>query len=247
MMKNLMLILSVVAVFGCGRHERERLNAQVDSLRYELNQSQQAAQTLMEVGMLMDSIDVNRRLLRSSMVEGTTYTDYLARMSDINNYVKETEKKISDLEKSNRKSMSKTSSLTAVVKKLRNDLQHANQELASLQALVARYKTDHDNLVHTISLRDTELAAREESIRVTQEQMTLLQTQLENLRLMSKQTEADAYFERAQAVEETANRTRFSPRKKKDSRRKALELYKLAFQMGKEEAQPKIEELEKKI
>ena len=77
--------------------------------------------------------------------------------------------------------------------------------------------------------------------------MTLLQQQLAEVQVTSRQTEADAYFARAQAVEETANRTRFAPRKKKASRKQALELYKLAFQMGKEEAQPRILELEKKI
>ena len=247
MMKNLILILSVVGLFSCGRHERERLIAQVDSLKYELNQSEQAAQTLMEVGMLMDSIDANRLLLRSSMVEGTTYNDYRARMNDINNYVKETEKKITDLEKATKKSMSKASSLSATVKKLRGDLENANREMASLQALVAQYKTDNDNMVQTISFKDSEIASRDEKIRVTQQEMTSVQTQMEELRTLSKQTEADAYYARAQAVEETANRTRFAPRKKKESRKQALELYRLAFQMGKEEAQPKIAALEKKI
>lgn len=247
MMKNLILILSVVGLFSCGRQERERLTAQVDSLKYELNESQQAAQTLMEVGMLMDSIDASRQLLRSTMVEGTTYNDYLARMTDINNYVKETERKIADLEKTTKKSMSKASALSVTVKKLKADLENANREMASLQALVAQYKTDNDNMVQTISLKDSEIASRDERIRVSQEEMTSLQTQMEDLRTQSKQSEADSYYARAQAVEETANRTHFAPRKKKESRKQALELYKLAFQMGKEEAQPKIEALEKKI
>lgn len=247
MMKNLILILSVVGLFSCGRQERERLTAQVDSLKFELNESQQAAQTLMEVGMLMDSIDASRKLLRSSMVEGTTYNDYVARMTDINNHVKETEKKIADLEKSSRKSMSKASTLAATIKKLKGDLARANQEMTSLQALVDQYKTENGNLVQSISLKDTQIAKHEERIRVTQQEMANLQAQFEEVRQTSKQTEADSYFARAQAVEETANRTKFAPRKKKESRKQALELYKLAFQMGKEEAQPKIEELEKKI
>ena len=247
MMKNLILILSVVGLFSCGRQEQERLTAQVDSLKYELNESQQATQTLMDVGMLMDSIDASRQLLRSSMVEGTTYNDYVARMTDINNYVKETERKIADLERNTKKSMSKANSLAGTIKKLRNELANANKEMESLQTLVAQYKSENGNLVQAISLKDTQLAEHEERIRVTQQEMTLLQTNLEEIRTASKQTEADSYYARAQAAEETANRTKFAPRKKKESRKQALELYKLAFQMGKEEAQSKIEELEKKI
>ena len=74
-----------------------------------------------------------------------------------------------------------------------------------------------------------------------------MQARLDEIITTSKQSEADAYYARAQAVEETAKRTKFAPRKKKESRKQALELYKLAYQMGKEEAQLKIEELEKKI
>lgn len=246
-MKNLILILSVAGLFSCGRHERERLTVQIDSLRYELNESQLATETLLEVGMLMDSIDASRHLLRSSMVEGTTYNDYVARMGDINNYVKETEKKIADLEKTTRKSMTKASSLAATIKKLRNELANTNQEMESLQTLVAQYKHENSSLVQSVSLKDMEIAEHQEKIRVTREEMTSLQTRLEEVVQVARQSEAEAYYARAQAVEETANRTKFAPRKKKESRKQALELYKLAYQMGKDEAQPKIEELEKKI
>lgn len=246
-MKHLLLILSVAGIFGCGRHERERLTAQVDSLRYELHESQQAAQTLMEVGLLMDSIDASRKLLRSSMVEGTTYSDYVARMTDINNHVRETEKRIADLEQANKSSMSRSASLAATIKKLKNDLRHANTEMESLQNLVAQYKAENGSLVQSISLKDQELAEKTERIRVTQDEMISVQAQLDEMIITSRQSEADAYYARAQAVEETANRTKFAPRKKKESRKQALELYKLAYQMGKEEAQPKIEALEKKM
>lgn len=247
MMKNLLLILSVVGVFSCGRLERERLTAQVDSLKYELNESQQSVQTLTEVGLLMDSIDASRKLLRSSMVEGTTYNDYVARMNDINNHVKETERKIAELEKANKKSMSKSNSLAATIKKLKNDLANANKEMESLQTLVAEYKAENGNLVQSISLKDIEIAEKTERIRLTEQEMTALQAQLGEVMTTSKQHEADSYYARAQAVEETANRTKFAPKKKKESHKQALELYRLAFQMGKEEAQPKIAELEKKI
>lgn len=247
MMKHLLLILSVVGIFGCGRHERDRLTAQVDSLRYQLHESQQAAQTLMEVGLLMDSIDASRKLLRSSMVEGTTYSDYVARMNDINTHVKETEKKIADLEKANKSSMSKSASLAATIKKLKNDLLHANTEMESLQNLVAQYKAENGNMVQSISLKDREIAEKTERIRVTQDEMTSMQARLDEIITTSRQREADAYYARAQAVEETANRTKFAPRRKKESRKQALELYRLAYRMGKEEAQPRIEALEKKI
>jgi len=60
-------------------------------------------------------------------------------------------------------------------------------------------------------------------------------------------SEADAYFARAQAVEETANRTKLAPKKKKASYQEAIELYKKSLSLGKKEAQAKITALQKKI
>jgi hypothetical protein len=59
--------------------------------------------------------------------------------------------------------------------------------------------------------------------------------------------EAEAYFIQAQQVEETARRTKFAPRKKKASWAQALELYRVSLFLGKEEAQPKIAQLEEKL
>ena len=100
MLRNLVFVIPVAAlVVGCGTKERETLQSQVDSLKVELETSQAMAQTLTEVGAMMDSIDASRQLLRVNMVEGTTYSDYATRMKDINGYVKETQKKIDDLRK----------------------------------------------------------------------------------------------------------------------------------------------------
>ena len=104
MVKKLLIVLAVgVVMMSCGG-EKEKLKSQVDSLKAELQTSQQFANTLQQVGTLMDSIDANRQLLRMNMVEGTTYEDYTSRMRDINNYVKDTQNKIEDLEKALKKS-----------------------------------------------------------------------------------------------------------------------------------------------
>ena len=104
MVKNILFIIAIGAtMMSCGG-EAEKLKSQVDSLKVELQTSQQFATTLQEVSVLMDSIDANRQVLRVNMVEGTTYENYTARMKDINNYVKDTQTKIEDLESSLKKS-----------------------------------------------------------------------------------------------------------------------------------------------
>jgi hypothetical protein len=48
-------------------------------------------------------------------------------MNDLNTYVKETDRKIRELEKSTRKSKSTASSYAATIKKLKNDLEKNEQ------------------------------------------------------------------------------------------------------------------------
>ena len=52
---------------------------------------------------------------------------------------------------------------------------------------------------------------------------------------------------RAQAIETAAERTRLAPRKKKETIKEALDLYKKALSLGKNEAQAKITELEDRL
>src|SRR6187431_642033 len=131
MFRKLAFALPVsIMIFGCGTKEREMLQSQVDSLKVELETSQAMAQTLTEVGAMMDSIDASRQLLRVNMKEGTTYNDYTSRMKDINSYVKDTQKKIDDLEKSLSSSKSKNAGNAKIIKKLKADLEAKTAEIA---------------------------------------------------------------------------------------------------------------------
>jgi chromosome segregation ATPase len=246
MLRNiLMAIIAAATLMSCG--ESERLKSQIDSLKVELQTSQQFAQTLQEVSVLMDSIDANRQLLRVNMVEGTTYENYTERMKDINNYVKSTQKKIEDLENSLKKSKGSNNALTATIKKLKADLEARNKEIAELNAHVEQLRNENKNLITTVGLQEAELNDKEAQILAKQQELALIEARIQELMIASKMSEADSYFARAQAVEEAANRTKLAPRKKKDTLKEALELYKKALSLGKVEAQAKITELEKKI
>ena len=123
MLKRFFFILSVAVVLvSCDQREKVKLTAKVDSLNNELMASQQAAQTLQEVGTLLDSVDASRQLLRTNMVEGTSYDEYVSRMHDINDYVKETQKKIAELEKSARSSKSTSATYSSAIKNLKKDM-----------------------------------------------------------------------------------------------------------------------------
>lgn len=247
MVKEFVLVSSVgVLLMSCGGGS-EKLQSQVDSLKTELQASQEFAQTLQEVGVLMDSIDANRQLLRVNMVEGTTYDDYTSRMKDINNYVKDTQRKIEDLEKTLKKSKGTANAYAATIKKLKADLEAKNVEILALQEQVDKYRNENENLVQTVTLQSKEIDDQEADLQAKRQELALIEARIQELMVQSKMSEADGFYARAQAVEEAANRTKLAPRKKKETLKEALELYKKALSLGKAEAQAKITELEKRI
>ena len=248
MLRTLVFVIPVAAlIVGCGTKERETLQSQVDSLKVELETSQAMAQTLAEVGAMMDSIDASRQLLRVNMVEGTTYSDYSSRMKDINGYVKETQKKIDDLEKSVKTSKANANAFSKTIKKLKADLEAKTKEIAGLQEQVDKYRNENQNLITTVGMQEAELADKASLIETKTQELALIEARVQELMIQSKMTEADAYYARGQAVEEAAARTKLAPRKKKETLREAVELYKKALSLGKTEAQDKITELEKKL
>lgn len=248
MKHSLSLLLIYILIFSsCGTRERAELQAQVDSLKVELETSQRLANTLMEVGELMDSIDASRQLLRINMVEGTTYDNYTARMRDINKYVKETERKIDELEKALKKSRGSVTAYSKQVTKLKADLEAKTNEIIALQEQVEKYRNENRNLSDLATMLEDQLADKEMQIRAKEQELALLESRIQQVMIQSKVSEADATYARAQALEEAANRTRLAPKKKKETLKEALDLYRKAYSLGKKEAAQKISELEKKI
>lgn len=242
-----LLYVPILILASCGAREKAELQAQVDSLKVELETSQRLANTLMEVGVLMDSIDASRQLLRINMVEGTTYDDYTARMRDINKYVKETERKIEELENALKKSRGSVSAYAKQVAKLKSDLEAKTNEIIALQEQVERYRNENRNLSDLATLLEDQLADKEMQIRAKEQELALLEARIQQVMIQSKVSEADATYARAVALEEAANRTKLAPRKKKETLKEALDLYRKAYSLGKKEASEKISELEKKL
>ena len=237
----------VLTIFGCQTRENKMLRASVDSLKTELTTSLEVAQTLNEVGSLMDSIDQNRNLLNVNMVEGTSYTNYKDRMWELNEYVKQTVRKIAALEEVVRKSKSNNSYYASAIKKLKADLESQTIKMTALQQEVESVRGQNTELVETVRLKNEALFERDEMIQLNQQSIASLENRLQEISVQASTDQADALFKQAQALEMAAERTKFAPKKKKATSREALELYRLAAQMGKTEATQKIAELEKSI
>lgn len=248
MIKYLVWVLPFVLLMACDNaSEKQAMQRQIDSLNIELVRSHQMAETLVEVGTLLDSIDASRRLLRIDMVEPISYNDFSERMSDLNAYVKETERKIDAMEASLKSAAGRSSQLSRTIARLRADLESRAQEILLLQEQVEKYRNENQNLISIVELQDAELSDKQAQIEAKTQELAYIEARVQELMIQSKVSEADAYYTRAAAVEEAANRTRLAPRKKKETLREAVELYKKALSLGKNEAQAKIEELEQRL
>lgn len=242
---NFIAVLMIVGlIWGCDTKEKKMLLSKVDSLQVELNTSLQTAQTLQEIGTLIDSIDASRQLLKANVVEGTSYADYKGRLNEINNYIKETQQKIAALEKSLKQS---NINYTATIKRMKLELEANQQQLAALQGEVDKMRSENQALALTINQKDQSLEEQQGVIKMREQDIATLEAKVQEINTLSVKSQADLFFAQARALETAAQRTKFAPKKKKETQREALELYRQSFSLGKQEAQQRIEELEKAL
>lgn len=244
MKKYILGLAIVVALFSCDTKEKAILQHKVDSLSVQLTASQEIEKSMNEVGVLIDSIDASRNSLQIKMIEGNNYANYVSRLNDINAYVKQTEKKLDDLEKSN-KNNSKASAST--IRRMKADLEKRSEEIVELQLQVAKLRDENLAVWVKVNEKDSILAMKDQMIKLNESDIASLEKLMSDTQAENKTTVANLYFAQAEALETAANRTQFAPRKKKEARQEALELYKLSLSMGNNEAQVRITELEKKL
>lgn len=239
------MIVLVGMLVGCNQAKREAtLQREVDSLKTELTISSELNSTLEEVGVLIDSIDASRNFLRNSMIDGLPHDSYAARLTEINTFVKTSYIKMEDLEKALKESKRAGTKASASLTRLKKDLEEKTRELELMSAAVAHYKSANDSLSSTLNLQSAELNDKLEQLTARQEEIAMLEDRVKEVVAQAKYDMADAYYLRAQALEEAARRTNFAPKKKKSTKQEALELYRLAALSGKEEAAQKVKELE---
>lgn len=240
--------LAVSVLVACdGERGGQSLQIQLDSMRNELETSQEMARTLNEVGVLMDSIDANRQALRLNMVEGATYDEYVSRMQGLNKYVRDTQGKIGDLEKALRKSRAKINAFQTTIKNLKAEIEMKNKQIAELKDQVERFRNENRNLVQLAEMQEAEMQAQDEQIEAKRRELELIEDKIQKLLKNSQVSEADGYFARGQAKEETAIRTKLAPRKKRATLDEALMMYRKAASLGHTQAKAAADRLEKEL
>ena len=244
-MKTYLIIFFLpVLFFSCGIKELKEENK---AMREELDVNRRANSTLYEISILLDSIDAYRDNVYMDLEYGTTYDEYIDRMENLNEYVKKTELKLSQLEEAISQSTQSNNYLSANLKKLRKELQERNEQIKRLEKQVDQYRSENQELMTMVNLQEAEIADKDAEIAARNEELAFIEAHVDELLKQAQVTEAEAYYARAQAVEEAARRTKLAPRKKKQTMLEALELYEQALVRGNEEARLKVDELKKRL
>ncbi|MBL7857930.1 MAG: hypothetical protein JNM57_09585 [Cyclobacteriaceae bacterium] len=245
MKKQFMLMAALVAMlWSCDTQEKKYLQAKVDSLQVEVQNHDQLLLTMQQINSLIDSIDMNRNLIRSNMLEGTSTASYTQRLEEINVHIKATASKITELES---KIKSQANGFALTIKKLKNDLELSTQQLAVLTEEAEQLKNANKLLSRNVVQRDSIVAEQQTVIKIKEENIASLDNRILQINEEARAKQADLVFAQAEALELAAARTKLAPRKKKDTQREALELYKVSLSLGKQDAAERVVSLEEKI
>jgi tetratricopeptide (TPR) repeat protein len=248
MRQSLAVLILVFFGFACSdTRKMEKLQTTVDSLTVELEQRQLFVETLVQVGQVLDSIDVSRNNLRLSLEEGMNFEEYTSRLQDLNEYVKNAENRLGELTTA---LGSSSRTIRTYEKSIEALKQRTSKQAEEIQQLTVDLESTENENEALLTFADIQLGQIDDLTRMLnekQQELELTQNRIDALWKQSKVNEADALFARAMVTEEAASRTKLAPKKKKETYREALELYQRALELGHDGAEVKINELQKKI
>jgi len=235
-------------LFGCQNTE---LKSRISELEIELdstrNTSEQLSTQFKKVDFLIDSITKSESYIAFNLEAGTTYQDHIDRLRGLSAFVEYTRQKMLKLEQSMVETNSENTALQLLISKMRKELENKDKIISQLRQQVNEYEAENEELIKLVDLQKREIIDIEQQLKLKMTALKQAETNISRLKSESDQLLADTFFEKAEATEEIANRTNFAPKKKKEALEKAINLYKMAFDAGRQDAQVKIEALEKRL
>lgn len=248
-MKNHILILAVaIASASCvSKSEYTRVQIQSDSLQTALTISQGTVSLYEQVTAIIDSVENSQLALRVDLENGSTYDDYVSKMSGIKKQLEIANDKMAKLEADAGVNLKYISSLKKQLKQKNTEIQQLNASIETYKANLQSATDKNTALINMVDVQSQELSTREEQIAQKKQELLFLEAKIEAMSKESLISQAESTYARAQAIEEIANRTQLAPKKKKESLQEALALYEKSLSLGKKEAKTKVDELKAKL
>lgn len=243
-MKYTFLHLYVLLLFfnSCTNSTKnyEELNLKYDSIVNVNTTAQNTINSLEEVVIIIDSIELGYEDISFDLEIGTDYNNYSEKIKKIATYIENAEMKIIDLE-------NMLGNDVSFITSIRKELSLKTQKIEELENAVEDLKAQNEKLFDLIMVQSQTLHSKTVELELKKQEIALIEAHVDELLKVAKVNEAKSFFARAEAIEEAANRTKLAPRKKKETLREALNLYKLSLESGNVAATAKIKELEERL
>ena len=239
------LTICVVTIFcfvqcNTGTAKYDRLVQKYDSLeQLEIN-SQKIIHSLEEVVIMIDSVDIVYEGMAFDLEVGTDYKSYSDKMELVNLYIRKANERIESLENANASNVS-------LLARLKKELELKSIKINELELAVEDLKSENFDLYDMIAVQSQTLHNKSVELELKSQEVKLIEAQVVELMKQADLNEANAYFARASALEEAANRTKLAPKKKREALKKAMLLFEEALRLGNQQAKTKVERLREKV
>lgn len=238
-------ILGAIVVLFCtsctdSPKNYEALSMKYDSVLVENTKAQSIINGLGEAVAIIDSIETGFEDLNFELEGGTDYPSYMDKMQKIANHIEKAEARIGQLESTLGKDV-------YVINNLRKELRLKLNKINELEEAVEELKEKNEKMFDLVMVQGQTMHNQQTELEIKKQEIALIEAHIEELMKQSKVNEANAFFARAEAIEEAANRTQLAPRKKKKTLGRALELYQNALESGNVEAKERIEILQERL
>lgn len=236
---NSVITAGIILLSSCqsgDNRENERLERKLDSVNQELVETRQALMDSQQVRALLDSIDVSRKVSSVPMNGNADSENDISRLNDINEYVKDINIKMDQMEKS----IKYVNTMAASILALQADIEVRTQKIAKLEAEAKRVPEQSRNTSIVLQRKDSTLAAL---VKSCQQDIIVLQRAMEEVHEKNNYATAELYYKQAEVLSAMAKNVSNSA-KRKVVQREALEMYKISLSLGKKEAKQKISAME---
>lgn len=231
----------MLVIAGCSKVQEEALlqeTSKVDSLLQVVEEHRYAVALLSQVGMYMDSIDQNRKMIAIDLETGLNEEDYIQRMKSLNEYTQKAEWTIAELEKTR-------AAYAIQVKRLKKQIVEQGDQIAILQMSVEDYKTKNTSLENEVKLTRDQLLDTQVSLSYNENVLAETENKVAELDEKLTLSEAETLYAKGEGLELMASRIEFAPKRKKETLEQSLAYYKKAIILGHAPARAKAENIEK--
>lgn len=226
---------------GCETRQIAQLKSENDSLRNQLVEHNKMVNHFRQLNALLDSIDPDGNFLHKPSGEEDSFERIVSRLKEVNDYIAKTEEYLAQIKKNLAMSKHEATAYLMMIDALKGEVVIRDKEIEGLAVKVSNIENQRIDLVKNV--KQHEDALTELQTLITARELELVQAKALTARLRA--SEAEAYYAKAKTVESEAGKIRLAPAKKKETYQEAIELYRKAYALGKEEAMANINVIQK--